>query len=63
MANFWFRHIKLTYISSNGINKSHVTEMWNRAFKKAYDDGCEYFFQSGDDSVPNSFQKFKISKI
>ena len=23
--------------------------MWNRAFKEAYDDGCEYFYQCGDD--------------
>jgi len=40
---------ELIFISSNGINKGHVTEMWNRAFKMAYDDNCEYFYQCGDD--------------
>ena len=23
--------------------------MWNVAFQKAYDDGCDYFYQCGDD--------------
>ena len=26
-----------------------VSLMWNKAFKKAYDDKCDYFFQCGDD--------------
>jgi len=30
-------------------NKGHLTKMWNILFKKAYDDGCDYFYQCGDD--------------
>jgi hypothetical protein len=33
----------------SGITKGHLTVMWNRLFKKAYDDGYDYFFQCGDD--------------
>ena len=61
-----FKNVKLKYISSQGITKSHITEMWNRAFLMAYGDGCEYFFQSGDDIwfetkgwVTNSIEKLK----
>ena len=43
------RNVDIKFISSNGIPKGWVTHMWNRAFKQAYDDGCDYFFQSGDD--------------
>lgn len=44
-----FPHLKIIFVSSAGIQKGHVTEMWNRAFHKAYQDGCDYFFQCGDD--------------
>lgn len=27
----------------------HLTKMWNRLFRRAYDDGMDYFFQCGDD--------------
>ena len=27
------------------IKKGHLTVMWNVLFQKAYDEGCEYFFQ------------------
>lgn len=37
------------FISTHGINKGHLTVMWNRLYKKAYDDGFSYFFQCGDD--------------
>ena len=43
------KNVELKIISSDGIPKGWVTHMWNRAFKQAYDDGCDYFFQSGDD--------------
>ena len=33
----------------DGINKGHVTKMWNKLFKIAYNDNCDYFFQCGDD--------------
>ncbi len=31
------------------IKKGHLTAMWNRLFKKAYQEGCDYFYQCGDD--------------
>jgi len=43
------KNVSIQFISSDGINKGWVTKMWNRAFKKAYDDGCDYFYQCGDD--------------
>jgi len=43
------RNTSIKFISTQGIPKGWVTHMWNRAFKTAYDDGCDYFFQSGDD--------------
>ena len=42
-------NIDIKFISSSGIEKGWVTKMWNRAFKQAYDDGCDYFYQCGDD--------------
>lgn len=27
----------------------YLTKMWNRLFRMAYDEGCDYFFQCGDD--------------
>jgi hypothetical protein len=33
----------------DGINKGHLTAMWNRLFNKAYEDEYDYFFQCGDD--------------
>jgi len=44
--------LKTIYLS--GIEKGHVTEIWNRLFKIAYEDGNEYFFQCGDDIYFNS---------
>jgi hypothetical protein len=29
--------------------KGYLTKMWNVLFKEAYDDGCDYFYQCGDD--------------
>jgi hypothetical protein len=43
------KNIEIQIISTDGIPKGWVTHMWNRAFDKAYNDGCDYFFQSGDD--------------
>lgn len=45
------KNTSIKFVSTQGIKKGWVTHMWNRAFKQAYDDGCEYFFQSGDDIV------------
>jgi len=33
------------------IEKGHVTKMWNQLFQYAYDNGCEYFIQIGDDII------------
>lgn len=44
-----FINVDLQIIYSDNIPKGHVSLMWNKAFKKAYDDGCDYFFQCGDD--------------
>lgn len=46
-----FMHLHVIFLSSNGIPKGWVTHMWNRAFQKAYDDNCDYFFQCGDDII------------
>ena len=43
------KNVSIQFLSSKGIPKGWVTKMWNRAFKKAYDDGCDYFYQCGDD--------------
>ncbi|MAR51358.1 MAG: hypothetical protein CML42_09560 [Rhodobacteraceae bacterium] len=41
--------VSIEFVSMNGIEKGWVTKMWNRLFKKAYDDNCDYFYQCGDD--------------
>jgi len=43
------KNIRCEFISMEGIRKGHLTKMWNRLFKKAYDNACDYFFQCGDD--------------
>jgi len=43
-----FKNIDIHFIELN-VEKGFVTKMWNILFKKAYDDGCEYFYQCGDD--------------
>lgn len=43
-----FKNVTFHFTSLN-VEKGFVTKMWNILFKKAYDDGCEYFFQCGDD--------------
>ena len=43
------KNIKLKLIYSDNIPKGWVTHMWNKAFKIAYEDNCDYFFQCGDD--------------
>lgn len=36
---------------SDNVKKGHLTRMWNILFQYAYDDGCDYFYQCGDDIV------------
>ena len=43
------KNVSVQFISMKHIKKGHLTVMWNRLFKKAYDDGCHYFYQCGDD--------------
>ena len=49
-----FKKVDLKTIYLSGIEKGHVTEIWNRLFKIAYEEGNEYFYQSGDDIYFNS---------
>jgi hypothetical protein len=42
-------NLEFQYIYMDEIVKGHLTVMWNRLFKKALDDNCNYFFQCGDD--------------
>ena len=43
------KNVDIQFISMKNIKKGHLTAMWNRLFRKAYEDGCEYFYQCGDD--------------
>ena len=43
------KNISIQFIYMDNITKGHLTVMWNRLFQKAYDEGCQYFFQCGDD--------------
>jgi hypothetical protein len=43
------KNTSIEFIYMDGINKGHLTAMWNRLFKKAYEDEYDYFFQCGDD--------------
>jgi hypothetical protein len=43
------KNVNIKFIDSTGIPKGHVTLMWNIAFKQAYEEKCDYFFQCGDD--------------
>ena len=44
-----FKNLNFDFIYMDGITKGHLTVMWNRLFKKALDDNCDYFYQCGDD--------------
>jgi hypothetical protein len=44
-----FKNVDFKFIHMNNVKKGHLTKMWNILFKKAYDEGCQYFFQCGDD--------------
>jgi hypothetical protein len=43
------KNTSIEFIYMDDVKKGHLTRMWNILFKKAYDDGCDYFFQCGDD--------------
>ena len=42
-------NIKIEFMYMDDISKGHLTIMWIVLFNKAYNDGCDYFFQCGDD--------------
>ena len=42
-------NISIIKIINNHVGKGHLTKLWNLAFKKAYEEGCQYFYQCGDD--------------
>ena len=44
-----FQNVTFHFYSMNGIQKGHLTKMWNRLYEQAYNDGCDYFYQCGDD--------------
>lgn len=46
-----FKNISFEFINFENITKGHVTKMWNILFEKSYNDGCDYFYQCGDDIV------------
>lgn len=53
-ANFVAHELKNTTITfqyMKGIQKGHLTAMWNELFNTALADGFEYFYQTGDDII------------
>lgn len=46
-----FNNMRFQFIEMEGVVKGHVTAMWNILFQHAYDAGCDYFYQCGDDIV------------
>jgi hypothetical protein len=42
-------NISFKFISMKAAKKGHLTKMWNILFQYAYEQGCEYFLQCGDD--------------
>jgi hypothetical protein len=42
-------NISIHKMYMDDVEKGYLTKMWNILFKRAYDDGCDYFFQCGDD--------------
>ena len=42
-------NIELDITFFENIKKGHLTRMWNVLFQKAYNNGNDYFYQSGDD--------------
>lgn len=58
-------NVDIEFISTKNIPKGWVTHMWNRAFQRAYDDNCDFFFQSGDDIqfLTNDWVSKSIEKL
>jgi len=43
-----FKNVHIHFITFT-IKKGYLTKMWNELFNQAYKDGCDYFYQCGDD--------------
>ena len=43
------KNCKVNFISTAGIGKGHVTEMWNKCFEYGVQENYDYFLQCGDD--------------
>ena len=44
-----FQNVEFIFYTIKDVAKGHVTKMWNKLFKDAYDRDCDYFYQCGDD--------------
>lgn len=44
-----FNNCEIKFIYMDDIQKGYLSKMWNKLFKIAYEEGCDYFFQCGDD--------------
>ena len=44
-----YNGVDFKFIRFQNVQKGHLTKMWNILFKEAYNGGCDYFFQCGDD--------------
>jgi hypothetical protein len=42
-------NVTIEFVYMDDIAKGHLTVMWNRLFERAFADGCDFFFQCGDD--------------
>lgn len=44
----YYKHVSFRFIELHE-PAGYLTKIWNRLFRQAYDEGCDYFFQCGDD--------------
>ena len=44
----YYTHVTFQFIEMSD-PPGYLTKMWNHLFRQAYEDGCDYFFQCGDD--------------
>jgi hypothetical protein len=49
LMNLYSKTNSIKFIYMTGINKGHLTIMWNRLANAAYNEGCDFFYQCGDD--------------
>ena len=47
--SYIYQNVSFEIVHFDIIERGHLTKMWNILFQKAYDDGCDYFYQCGDD--------------